>query len=215
MTNRNKYSGFTLVEILLALLLSSILVLALQAAFRQMRFAITRTETDEPQYRQARRWATLWREEFSGVYLPAKDEQQENQKRFTLSNESDGTLQLSYFTLTPAWQQESSYAKGAKVEYRLTRNEQTEAFTLSRTQQAAAGSKVLGPETQDLLATNIKALSFSAYNQEQRKWENYFDAENQLPQAMRVTFEMARADEETSLKFVTDFFIPTRKSETN
>ena len=198
------------------MLISSILVLGLHAAFRQTQYMISQTEKIEPHYRQARLLTDLWRQELFGLYLPPpptanqQNDQENNSAHFLLSYQPDTTLELSYLTLNPAWQQDATSAKPAKVRYQLVRNEESETFTLTRAEQPYAGQLPIGPENKARLVHNLKSLSFTVFDPQQRQWQPLFQADQTLPQAIRVTFQFAQPTAQNPLEFSTTFFIPPR-----
>lgn len=195
------------------MLISSILVLALHAAFRQTQYVINQTEKIEPLYRQSRQLTDLWREEFSGLYLPPSQQydQESSIDRFQLSYQPGSTMRLSFFTLTPAWHQNAADAKPAKVCYHLKRNEQSETLTLSRTEQPHASQLPIALQNETTLARNLKSLSFTVYDSHQRQWQPIFQADQTLPHAIRVKFQFAQPTTRKGLEFSTTFFISPRQ----
>lgn len=202
------------------MLISSVLVLGLHAAFRQTQYMISKTENTEQHYRKARQLTDLWREEFSGLYLPPqqtsnqKNDQKNSNDRFLLSDQPDSTIQLTFFTLTPAWRQNAAAAKPAKVRYHLKRSEQSETLTLFRTEQPYSGQLPIGQESESSLILNLRSLSFTVFDPQQRQWLPFFQADQSLPQAIRVKFQFTQPTVQNALVFSTIFFIPPRQTTT-
>ena len=95
-------NGFTLVEILLVMLITSILLLGVNTAYRQGRLIWTNIESRRPIYANARLITETLRQELAGLYIPNVPEQKQIIP-FHLSCSPEGTIELSFYTLTPCW----------------------------------------------------------------------------------------------------------------
>ena len=76
--------GFTLMEILLAMLITSILILGVNAAYRQAYLLWSNVEDSRPAYHAARLITETLRRELSCLYFPEVAEQEDSGPPFSL-----------------------------------------------------------------------------------------------------------------------------------
>ncbi len=96
-TTKKKQNGFTLIEILLVMLITSVLVLGVNAAFRQAHMLWSRAEKQRPVYQKTRLFFDTIRNELTCLYIPEIDDEQP--APFSLSASPDGTVRLSFLTM--------------------------------------------------------------------------------------------------------------------
>ncbi len=214
--------GFTLVEILLAMLITSILILGINTAFRQARAAFDSVEDLAPTYRQARMLTETFRNELSGVYLPPSAQEQAGQQGqnepetktsgFYLSTLQDGATEMQFYTLTPSFKGYWGVSHLARVRYRFARDEDTDTFTLTRFEQAYAGEKKIGLEETDVLAKGLKDFKLRIFDRKDREWKSSFNSHESLPEAVRVAFCFEPAKDRPATEFSTSFLIASASS---
>lgn len=185
--------GFTLVEILLAMLISSVLVLGLYAAQKQARMVIVREEGAERVYQQARLLTELLRSELSSAYAPqfgppqqGQDAPEETANVFTLSSLPDGGTRLEFYTLNPSFKSSHRSARPARVSYRFSRSDEVDGYVLTRSQQAYAGEKPIGSAEDTTLAVGLGEFELSAFDQEEKEWKQSYESQQSLPRAARI-----------------------------
>jgi len=140
-------SGFTLIEILLVMLLISILVLGINAAYRQAHAFWSRINATQPIYAQSRTLFNTLRQELSSLYLPKTPQDEEGQKPPTYFSVKSGT-EISFLSLNPSWSSISIISKPAKITYSF-KNSTEGIATLIRSEQVFSGEKAIGTETKN------------------------------------------------------------------
>jgi prepilin-type N-terminal cleavage/methylation domain-containing protein len=158
---RKKQNGFTLIEILLAMLITSVLVLAVNAAFRQAHMLWSRAQKQRPVYQKTRLFFDTLREELVCLYMPTIDGQQQ-QAPFILSVLPDGTVKLSFFTLNPVWENSADSSFPSKVSYEFTTESDSDQKVLSRTEQLFSGEKAVGPEHKEATLEGFSEITILA-----------------------------------------------------
>ena len=187
------------------LLISSILVLGVQAAFRQAHHIYEQSELYRPVVQQTRYLVEMLRDEVSGIYLPPKQneetEDQIDEPPLFLSKQGD-TLILSFYTLTPAYLQDARFARPARVSYRFARHSDMEKMVLIRREQPASGEALLGLAQESRIADDLKALTFEVYDRENQEWKSDWQSDNALPAAIRLRLLHHSSETETTGLFV-------------
>ena len=125
--------AFTLIEILLAMLISAILVLGMHAAFRQALLIWSKTEGRRPAYQDARYLTELFRNELSSLYMPPSDEEEGNS--FELLTLPEGAVELSFYTLNPSYRGGIASNLMSKVTYQFNNASNEDFPVLSRSEQ--------------------------------------------------------------------------------
>lgn len=138
--DRPRQTAFTLVEILIAMLITSILVLGINTAYRQAHLIWQSAESKRPIYHNARIIFETLRQELSCLYFPQLPDQEPNHP-FNLSSLPDGTAELSFYTLTPSWTTAPQSSLIAKVRYSFCKDTDTDQTLLIRTEQLCSGEK--------------------------------------------------------------------------
>jgi prepilin-type N-terminal cleavage/methylation domain-containing protein len=180
--------GFTLVEILLVLLITSVLVLGVNAAFRQAHVLWSRIENQRPLYQKTRLFFDILRDELAGLYLPKPDEEDESAP-FSLSSLPDGTIKLTFFTENPAWKNSVVSSYPAKISYEFSST--SEQKTLSRTEQLCSGEKTVSPERTEVIFTDLADVRIQAAdpngNAMSDSWKDNLDCRQSPPKAVRLS----------------------------
>lgn len=211
-----KSNGFTLVEILLALLISGVLVLGIHAAYRQSLLIWSRIEEGRPIYQAGRTIIDTLRNELSCMYMPpvagdSADEEGSGEEIFGEKNSfelvslSDGTVQLSFFTLAPCFQNSVASAKIAKVTYRFKES------VLNRSEQLCSGEKIIGMEVSQAVTDGLAQFRVWVWGTETNsvsdRWLESYASKNQPPEAVKILLLWPETKNVPSTKFETCILI--------
>jgi prepilin-type N-terminal cleavage/methylation domain-containing protein len=190
-------AGFTLVEILIVMLITSILMLGIHAAYQQAYRLWSRAEDSREAWYQARVLTETLREELSGLYLPPRaaegeEEVRDTEPAFQLSSGPDQAVTLSFFTLTPAWHTDAAFSRMARVCYRFDRDPDTGRTLLQRRETLCASEKLVGMETAAVLTEDLaecKVWVLTARNGASgESWRESYQSDDRPPGAVRVRF---------------------------
>lgn len=196
--------GFTLIEILLVMLISSILVLGINAAFRQAHAVWSRAETQRPLYQRTRLFCDTLRSELNCLYMPKFNDDQEMDP-FSLSVLPDGTTRLSFLTLNPAWRSTFASNRPGSVTYEYATDAESGQRSLSRTEQLFSGETPIGPEQTDILFTGFSGLSILAADPNAAggdSWQDSMQCRQTPPKAIKIQLTWT-GDAETEYAFET------------
>jgi prepilin-type N-terminal cleavage/methylation domain-containing protein len=184
-----KKSGFSLIEILLVMLITSILVLRISAAFKQVHMLRSRIENNRPVYQQSRLILDTIRSELSCLYSPSSSQEQQL-RPFALSSTPDGTTQLSFYTLNPAWKNTAISSYPANVGYIFSTDSQSEHKLLVRTEQLCAGEKTIAAPTKDTILNGLSEFNVWAIGHDSDfspdSWKSNLECKQIPPKAVKV-----------------------------
>ncbi len=215
--NRNehrKFQGFTLVEILLALTISSILILGINTAYQQAYTIWSSIENKRPIYGTARMITETLRQEVSCLYIPPPDSNGEegmDDTMFRLSYLPDQGMDLTFYTLTPFWNGtlESSYI--AKVSYRFTKSSDTDKNDLVRIEEPYSGDRIIGTAKSDVISNNISEFKVWVIDPNSEgsdiSWKESYESKDNPPKALKVLLRWAETDKTPEIKFEDCIFI--------
>ncbi len=185
--------GFTLVEILIVMLITSILVLGIHAAYRQAHALWSQAEDTRDAYYLARVLTETLREELSGLYMPPMNQEGEeasSDRAFRLTAGPDGAGELSFLTLTPAWRSDVESSRPARVSYRFGRDQDTGGTVLRRGEVLCAGEKPIGQEISDVLVENLMEFAVwvcpSNDGVSVDSWQQTYESDDRPPRAARI-----------------------------
>lgn len=211
--------GFTLVEILIAMLITSVLVLGIHAAFRQAHALWSQAEDDREAYYMARVLTEALREELSGLYMPPMNlegEEAGSDRAFRLAAGPDGARELSFLTLTPAWRSDVESSRPARVSYRFRKDQDTGRTVLRRVEVLCAGEKLIGQEISDVLAENLMEFGVWVFPSNDGvsadSWQQTYESDDQPPRAVRILLRWSPPNQEdlraTPTEFMSVVLIP-------
>jgi prepilin-type N-terminal cleavage/methylation domain-containing protein len=212
--NTNKlfsHSGFTLVEILLVMLITSVLVLGINAAYRQAHLLWSNTEAQRPAYDNARLVTETLRQELSSLYLPQTSEA-ERDSLFDLSSLPDGTVNLIFYSLTPSWKESVFSSRIAKVRYSFSRDKTTGENLLERAEQFCAGEKVIGQESSNVILKGLSDFKIwcavSDSGSPSDLWKQSYSSERTPPRAIKVLLKWPATKDTSEISFETSILVP-------
>ncbi len=199
--------GFTLVEVLVAMLITSFLVLGINGVYRQAHLLWSAVEDARPLYASSRHVLDCLRAELSGVYVPAGDPEA---SAFTLVTDGDGAMELTFYTLAPAWRISLEYARGARIRYRFTKGQTPAENTLERFEQLCAGEQVIAPEVRDVVLAGRFECGVHVMEREASpsgaSWQTSYESKDQAPRAIRFLLQWQTEKEEPAAAF--DIVVP-------
>jgi prepilin-type N-terminal cleavage/methylation domain-containing protein len=154
--------GFTLVELIVALAIASILILAVKSAFSLGLRLWKRVEDRRPLEEQGRQVVGMLRSELAGAYLPPRVEGEGPVFRRARVEETGGQV-LSFFTTTPSCYRGLLPGRCARVtyEYRKEDGKDDSSGVLIRREQLVAGEKSIGEPFADVIATGLSSFSLT------------------------------------------------------
>lgn len=213
--------GFTLAEILLVMLITSILALGINAAYRQAHLIWTNTENRRPIYHNARLIIENLRQELSGLYFPAvSDNGEKNGKNaddspFSLLTRPNGATELTFYTLTSSWKTSWMSSRVARVRYSFTRDNAEEAL-LQRFEQLWAGEKRIGNESSSIISTDLSEFVVWVFDtsadSHEDSWKQSYDSEDKPPEAVKISLKWATINENPEIGFQSCILVPCSSS---
>ncbi|MHC5061199.1 MAG: PulJ/GspJ family protein [Planctomycetota bacterium] len=203
-TIKKKQSGFTLIEVLLVMLITSVLVLGVNTAFRQAHMLWSRAEKQRPVYQNTRLFFDTLTEELTCFYMPKNDDEQP--APFSLSALPDGTIKLIFFTMNPAWKDTAVSNFPAKVSYEFATNSDSDRRVLSRTEQLFSGEKAVAIEQKETVLEGFSGITVQAANPDAGyladSWKNDLQCRQRPPKAVKILLKWPR-DEQADFEFET------------
>jgi len=204
-------SGFTLIEILLVMLITSILVLGIRAAFSQAHLLCSKIENHRPIYQQSRLVIETMRQELACLYFP-KGSEDEQLIPFSLSSLSDGTIQLSFYTLNPAWNTSSRFSHSARVSYKFSNNSQTEQRILVRAEQICSGEKTLFTQNEEVILHGLSKFNVWALDPNSDfapdSWKGNLECKTTPPKTVKIQLKWPQNNNQEEHDFQTTITIP-------
>lgn len=188
--NRKIYQagkGFTLIEILMVLLLISILVMGINAAYGQAHAFWARITAAQPIYNQSRTVLDTLRQELSSLYLPQADQDDQSDQPPIFFSVNSGN-KITFLTLSPAFNSNPVIARPAKVTY--TFDDSSDAVnSLVRSEQIFSGEKAIGIGTQtQTILTGLENVIFEVMdnNSEDQSWKDSLQSKDKPPKAVKI-----------------------------
>lgn len=202
--------GFTLIEILLAMVITSVLILGINAAFRQAHRVWSSIESRRPIYQTARLTTETLRQELSCLYFPPPAEDAEN--LFELLYLPNDKTELTFYTLAPSWNGSLESSLAARVRYRFAADPETEEASLVRFEQMCAGDKLIGPEHSNIIAQGLSDFRVWVFDPnssaQEPSWQESFFSKDVPPRALRLSLKWAETNETPEINFQYSMLIP-------
>lgn len=200
---RAEVRGFTLIELLLVLMISSILVLGINAAYRQAHAIWSNVEEQRQVYHDARLITETLRQEMSCLYLPGKSDEEDANKPLELSEAT-----LAFYTFTPSWRTSLGASRMARVRYSLSKDPETDETLLRRYEQPCAGEKLIGRETSDVVARGLSDFSASATED---KSQDNDESDERPPTAFTISLAWPATRGAPGVSLVTTVLVPAQE----
>ena len=214
--NLDHRKGFTLAEILLAMLITSVLILGVNASYRQAHLIWSNAENKRPIYHTARLLTETLRQELSCLYFPppSTDEGEESLSPFRLLYLPNEGTELTFYTLTPSWKGTIESSRMARVRYRFFRDPDTDRILIERFEQPCGGEKIIGQESLDAIPTNLSELRAWVVdpNSSDNSWTESYESKDKPPKALKFLLKSAATDKLPEIDFQHCVFIPSNSS---
>jgi prepilin-type N-terminal cleavage/methylation domain-containing protein len=206
--------GFTLVELLLVLVISSVIVLGINALYRQAHMIWASVEDPRPIYHDARTIIETLRHELSCLYFPPASDANDAEEGEAFEPISVGDNEFAFYTLAPFWKTGLSGSRMARVRYSLAADPVTEEKVLERFERLCAGEKPIGKESRDVVARGLSEFSVSIMSDEQSESEGE-DSEGSResgtpPRAIKVSLSWAATENVPQADFETTILVPVQ-----
>lgn len=193
------------------MLITSILVLGINTAYRQAHLICQSTESKRPVYHNTRVTIETLRQELSSLYFPQLPEEEPNPP-FNLSSLPDGTAELSFYTLSPSWTASPQSSLIAKLCYSFSKEEDTDQTLLIRTEQLCSGEKIIAKESSDIVLEGHFELKFWAFdpNSETHEdsWKQSYKSKVAPPRALKILLKWPMTKNVPETDFQTCIAIP-------
>ena len=213
--NSPRQTAFTLIEILIVMLITSILVLGINAAYRQAHLMWQNAESTRPIYHNCRITIETLRQELSALYFPQLSEGEPNHP-FNLSALPDGAAELSFYTLTPAWTTSPQSSLIAKVRYIFSKDTDMDQTTLTRIEQLCSGEKIIGKESSDIILKGLSELKFWALDPNSEpsedSWKQSYDSKAAPPRALKILLKWPQTKDIPEMVFQSSIEIPSQQA---
>ena len=207
----SRQKAFTLIEILLVMLITSILILGIHAAYRQANLICSNIESYRPIYHSVRTITETLRAELACLYFPQLPQEEENSS-FDLSTLPDGTVQLVFYTLNPSWFSGLESSRIAKVRYSSLKDNDSDKMLLKRSEQYCAGEKIIGKEISDTLSENLSDFRLLALDPNsdlsEDSWKQSYNSKTAPPKALKILLKWPEAKNIPATDFQTCITIP-------
>jgi len=161
------HRGFTLVELLVAMAISSIVILAVCAASDAGWRLWRRVEDRRPAEEQARRIIDMMRTEWAGLYLPPA--QEGAVPAFVHFEDRDrGEQMVSFCTAMPSYYRGLPPGRCAQVTYEFRKpvSDGDKGGVLVRREQLLAGETPIAEPTAEVIATNLASFAMEYLDRE-------------------------------------------------
>ena len=220
--------GFTLVEILVVMTITSLLTVGIHRAYQQAYQVWARAEGARPAYTCSNQFFDRMRTELSGIYVPppkqdapaSAEPELEDQRApsgeigipaFELQQDREETFRLAFYTVTPAWGRSLGLSRISRVSYTLVYDAPSETFVLTRGEQLCAGDILIGDESQATILTGLAGLSVwisDPKSEQGAAWRQSYQSKGSMPRAIRIQLIWPTQNTQEDLSFEMVFAIP-------
>lgn len=194
------------------MLITSILILGVNTAYRRAHSIWSSAENSRPIYHTTRLITETLRHELSGLYLPPTTEDANDS--FILSYLPNERTELSFYTMSPSWKGSLESSRIAKVCYRFTRDTEAEKTTLERFEQPCAGENIIGSESSDIIAEGLSNFKIWIADPnpiaQDISWQESFNSTDTPPKAVKVLLIRQADGQIPALDFETIILIPSQ-----
>jgi hypothetical protein len=202
------------VELLLVLAISSVIVLGINAVYRQAHLIWASVEDPRPIYHDARAIIETLRHELSCLYFPPAPDANDAEDGAAFEPISVGDNGFAFYTLAPSWKTGLSASRMARVRYSLATDPVTDENILQRFERLCAGEKPIGKESLDIVARGLSEFSISVVQGEQEQSLDDDPNSNRQsdtpPKAVKVSLSWAAAENVPQARFETTILVPAQ-----
>lgn len=211
-------SGFTLAEVLVVLLISSIIVLGINASYHQAYRMWSSAEKPRAMHQATRLAVETLRNELSGLYFPPLDANDQAQTAFELQTLQPDKTKLVFYTLTPCWKASLWASRPAKVTYTFARNQDEDEGVLLRREQLCAGNRPLHQAAieSDIVLTGLTEIDLwiadpNGHSNE-LNWKQSFTATDKPPRALKLRLKWPDPKRAQGTVFEASLLVPCQAS---
>ncbi|HPS55255.1 MAG TPA: prepilin-type N-terminal cleavage/methylation domain-containing protein [Sedimentisphaerales bacterium] len=200
-------NGFTLIEILMAMMITTILAAGINASYRQISTVFNNIQQQKDIYQQSNDLIATLRDELAGLYLPASADPNSNQVSFILSL-TNSTQELTFFTMTPSWNQIPAYGKIAKVTYSFQKTNDT--TQLIHKEQLYSGEKPIDKESSQLIDEKLSEFDINvtdSFSTDDNSWQKTYNSESSVPKALKIHLKYPSGKNQACTDFNTTFAV--------
>lgn len=202
-----KQDGFTLIEILMAMMITTILVAGINASYQHVSRVFSHIQQQTEIYQQGSNLIETLRDELSGLYLPAAADADSNQASFRLSV-TNTCQELTFFTLNPSWNHIAASGKIAKVTYSFQK--ENDATKLIRKEQLYSGEKTLAEESSQVIDENLTKLDIQvtdSFSTNENSWQQTYNSDSSVPKAVKIHLKYPNGKKPIYTDFNTTFAV--------
>jgi prepilin-type N-terminal cleavage/methylation domain-containing protein len=204
-----KRKGFTLAEILMVMMITSILVLGINTAFRQAHQLYSKIHNDRDIYQNTRMFFDTLDDELSCLYIMKTDNEQP--PLFVLSQTPEGNIQLTFLTVNPVWGHTALSNLPAKVSYEFQNDEEIGLWKLFRSEQLYAGEKAVAAENKEIILEGFSGAAVQAADKRADSfdecWKDNLSCNQLPPAAVRIIIKWPIGYKK-DVRFETVIYIP-------
>lgn len=210
--NHGRSKAFTLAEILLAMLITSVLILGVNVSYQQAHLIWSNTENKRPVYHTARLLTEILRQELSCLYFPpSTNEDEDSLSPFKLSYLQNEGTELTFYTLSSFWKGTIESSCMARVRYRFIKDQDTNHILIERCEEPCAGEKIIGQESIDVITTNLS--EFRAWvvepDSSDNSWTESYESKDKPPKALKFFLKSTATAKAPEIGFEHCVFIPS------
>lgn len=214
---KTRYSnGFTLLEILIAMLIFGVTLTTLYSTYTGSIRNIEETKSLTVIYRKARIALERIKEDLESAYLVQITADTSSEEGFfgkNLEIDGRGTDNIQFNSTAHLDFSEGGHGIGrAKLQYYVTENEDDESFMLLRSDSLEFNKDFVVGEGGLILCDNLYSFNFTYYDsngESYDEWDSTNDLQkNKMPSRISVSLVFMGEDDEPSQKFQTDVAIP-------
>jgi len=209
-TTSNRLTAFTLIELLIVMLITSILALGINATYQQAHLVWSRTEQKRSIYQDVRLITETLRNELGSLYLPPPPGGNNTQvtagsfKPFSLEDD-----ELAFFTLTPGWKSNVTSSRVARVRYAYTKKQEGGESVLQRFEQLYSGQTPIAAEVSDVVAKTLSEFRIEPFSGDT---SNSASDSNSVPKALKISLSWPATSESGDFVFETIILIPVQQA---
>ena len=215
--NNHRESGFTLIEILIALLILGVVLSTVYVAYIGTMKIVHDIEYENHLYNMARRAMDRMMQDISSLQL-ASDVFDFRTEKIILSNREFYALSFWSASHLPFGEHESE-GRPASIRYHVEEDKDQGSFSLFRSD--LSGAKPLKEKNISggfVICQNIESLRFTFYDSSDREFESWESSssstgqQGKVPVSIKIELTLVNIkDKEKPYKFMTKVFIPVKK----
>ena len=186
------------------MMISSVLILGVNTAFKQVLMVNRHIKEQRDIYHKSRIFFDTIRTELSCMYIPKSEK---TISAFSLKSSPDTTVEMSFYTLNPIWQNSAVSSYPAKLTYYTTADAESNAKTLCRSEQLCSGEKNISTEHKEIILSGLCELEIFTTETESNTWQDNLNCQDTLPKAVKI-YSRWLTESRRKIEFQTIITIP-------